>query len=61
MRTSLIYCVSGDVLGSYANFNLSLNNLHILELGGKFLKKMWCCVGGGVYQDNLVSSTELIM
>ena len=45
MRTSLIYCVSGDVLGSYANFNLSLNNLHILELGGK---KIWCCVGGGV-------------
>ena len=29
--------------------------------GGKFLKKLWCCVGGEVKQDNLVLSTELIM
>ena len=29
--------------------------------GGKFLKKLWCCVGGGVLQDNLVLSTGLIM
>ena len=28
--------------------------------GGKFLKKLWCCVGG-VLQDNLVLSTELTM
>ena len=32
-----------------------------------FLKKLWCCVGGGggwggwVYQDNLVLSAELIV
>ena len=29
--------------------------------GGKFLKKLWCCVGGGVLQDNLVLSIGLIM
>ena len=28
--------------------------------GGKFLKKLWCCVCGRVQQDNLVLSTELI-
>ena len=27
--------------------------------GGKFLKKLWCCVGGRVQQGNLVLSTEL--
>ena len=29
--------------------------------GGKFLKKLWCCVSGRVQQGNLVLSTELIM
>ena len=29
--------------------------------GAKFLKKLWCCVGGGVKQENLVLLTELIM
>ena len=28
--------------------------------GGKFLKKLWCCVSGRVQQGNLVLSTELI-
>ena len=28
--------------------------------GGKFLKRLWSCVGGNI-QDNLVLSTELIM
>ena len=28
--------------------------------GGKFLKKLWCCIGGSV-QDNLIWSTGLIM
>ena len=27
---------------------------------GKFLKKLWCCVGGRVQQGNLVLSTDLI-
>ena len=30
--------------------------------GGKFLKKLWCCVGGSITtEDNLVLSTELTM
>ena len=32
----------------------------IMVKGGKFLKKLWCCVGGSI-QDNLVLSTELTM
>ena len=28
---------------------------------GKFLKKLWCCVGGGCDKKKLVLSTELIM
>ena len=28
--------------------------------GGKFLKKLWCCVSGRVQQGSLVLSTELI-
>ena len=28
--------------------------------GGKFLKKLWCCIARRVYQGNLVLSTELI-
>ena len=28
--------------------------------GGKFLKKLWCCVDGRVKQGNLVLSTTLI-
>ena len=30
-------------------------------IGGKFLKKLWCCVGGGCDKKKLVLSTELIM
>ena len=30
------------------------------EQRGKFLKKLWCCVGERVLQGNLVLSTELI-
>ena len=29
------------------------------DKGGKFLEKLWCCVGGRVQQGNLVLSTEL--
>ena len=29
--------------------------------GGKFLKKLWCCVSVSFWQDNLVLSTELTM
>ena len=44
------------------------NNFYLLSAvfvartnkGGKFLKKLWCCVGGSK-QDNLVLSTELTM
>ena len=25
-----------------------------VTIGGKFLKKLWCCVGGRVYKGNLV-------
>ena len=35
------------------NINLNTNK------GGKFLKKLWCCVGGKVQQGNLVLTTEL--
>ena len=28
--------------------------------GGKFLKELWCCVGGRVQQGYLVLSAELI-
>ena len=28
--------------------------------GGKFLRKLWCCVGGRIYKRNLILSTELI-
>ena len=31
-----------------------------MSKGGKFLKKLWCCLSERVYQDNLVLSTELI-
>ena len=30
-------------------------------IGGKFLKKLWCCVGEGCDKKKLVLSTELIM
>ena len=33
---------------------------NIINKGGKFLKKLWCCLGRRVYQDNLVLSIELI-
>ena len=29
--------------------------------GGKFLKKLWCCVDGGCDKKKLVLSTELMM
>ena len=32
----------------------------LLNKGGNFLKKLWCCIGKRVYQGNLVLSTELI-
>ena len=35
------------------------NNLKV-NREGKFLKKLWCCVGGRVKKGNLVLSTELI-
>ena len=31
------------------------------EVRVKFLKKLWCCVGGRVQQGNLVLTTELKM
>ena len=31
------------------------------RMKGKFLKKLWSCVGGEVVYKNLVLSTELIM
>ena len=37
------------------------NSVHLHKnKGGKFLKKLWCYVGGRVKQGNLVLSTELI-
>ena len=26
--------------------------INTFNKGGKFLKKLWCCIGGGVLQDN---------
>ena len=31
-----------------------------MNKGGKFLKKLWCCLGGRVYKDNLVLLIELL-
>ena len=31
-----------------------------MNKGGKFLKKLWCCLSGGVYQDNLLLSIKLL-
>ena len=33
---------------------------NIINKGGKFLKKLWCCLSGRVCQDNLVLSIEFI-
>ena len=42
----------------YAN----VDNLSVKQVErGKFLKKLWCCVGGEYSKDNLVLSTGLIM
>ena len=30
-------------------------------MGGKFLKKLWCCVDGGCDKTKLLLPTELIM
>ena len=32
----------------YANLKLLLITGHFFNEGGKFLKKLWCCVGGRV-------------
>ena len=32
----------------------------LMHKGGKFLKKLWCCVGGRVCQGDLVLSIQLI-
>ena len=35
---------------------INSSSVHLLintfNKGGKFLKKLWCCIGGGVLQDN---------
>ena len=41
-------------------FGLDRTTESLMDKGGKFLKKLWCCVGGRVYQGNLVLSTQLI-
>ena len=41
-------------------FNSSWLLIIINEKRGKFLKKLWCCLSGQVYQDNLVLSIEVI-
>ena len=42
--------------------SIGLNVLTILQFdkGGKFLRKLWCCVGRRVEQGYLVLSTQLI-
>ena len=35
-------------------------SVHFMNKGSKFLKKLWCFVGGGVQQGNSVLSTALI-
>ena len=42
-------------------FIIRLGCLSGKHKGDKFLKKLWCCVGGEYYIRNLVLSTELIM
>ena len=32
----------------------------LMHKGGTFLKKLWCCVGGRVWQGDLVLSIQLI-
>ena len=45
----------------WAHIRNTEQNFREISKGGKFLKKMWCCVGGSKLQGNLVLSTELIM
>ena len=34
--------------------SVKLNLFNVIRnKGGKFLEKLWCCVGGGVWKDNL--------
>ena len=34
--------------------SVKLNLFNVIgNKGGKFLEKLWCCVGGGVWKDNL--------
>ena len=43
---------------TFTNWNKQLFSQ--MNKGGKFLKKLWCSVGGRVEQGNFVLSTELI-
>ena len=39
---------------------LKRNEISLMNKGGKFLKKLWCCVGGGVLTRSFgIISTEL--
>ena len=55
LLTAHIFC-SNECMKSHKPVSLEKMNKE-----GKFLKKLWCCVGGRVYQGNKVLSTELIL
>ena len=50
------YFCSNECMKSHKPVSLEKMNKE-----GNFLKKLWCCVGGRVYQGNKVLSTELIL
>ena len=58
-RGNLVLNVKGIICGVSPIFMSQENLVIILEAedavikGGKFLKKLWCCVGGRVYKGNL--------
>ena len=37
------------------------NNDKLFNKWSKFLKKLWCCIGGGVLQDKLILSIKLMI
>ena len=57
------FCTYGPVI-TFRNLKHSCSvglHQHHKDKGGKFLKRLWCCIGERVQQGNLVLSTELIM
>ena len=48
-----IICGVSPIFMSQENLVIILEAEDAVIKGGKFLKKLWCCVGGRVYKGNL--------